>query len=49
MRIEKTIHFIFATTNNEEEYKAFLARTRTASVLGATTIKIHMDSQLVAW
>jgi hypothetical protein len=37
----------YPTTNNEAEYKALLTGLRVAKVLGATTLKVQSDSQLV--
>ncbi|GAU50523.1 hypothetical protein TSUD_177730 [Trifolium subterraneum] len=46
--IEVSLGLSFPTTNNQAEYKAFLAGLRLAEDLGAEEIKIFTDSQLVA-
>lgn len=47
-RMEQDVHLTFTTTNNVAEYKAFLPRIRVATTIGPTSVKIHVDSQLVA-
>jgi ribonuclease HI len=37
----------YPTTNNEAEYEALLTGLRIAKVLGATTLRVQSDSQLV--
>jgi ribonuclease HI len=37
----------YATTNNEAEYEALLARLKMAKTLGATELDVHNNSQLV--
>ncbi|GAU47361.1 hypothetical protein TSUD_403640 [Trifolium subterraneum] len=46
--IEVPLGLSFPTTNNQAEYKAFLAGLRLAEDMGAEEIKIFTDSQLVA-
>ncbi|MCI08173.1 putative gag polyprotein, partial [Trifolium medium] len=46
--IEVSLALSFPTSNNQAEYKAFLAGLRLAEDVGAKEIKIYTDSQLVA-
>jgi hypothetical protein len=45
--LKHAIRFQYPTTNNEVEYEALLIGLRVAKVLGATTLKVQSDSQLV--
>ncbi|XP_031260245.1 uncharacterized protein LOC116118402 [Pistacia vera] len=45
--ITAIIRFEFAASNNEAEYEALLARIRLAKEMGAKSIKIYSDSQLI--
>lgn len=46
--IEVSLAVSFLTSNNQEEYEAFLVGLHLAKDLGAKEIKIYTDSQLVA-
>ena len=37
----------FPTTNNEEKYEALVARLDLTKVVGATSVVIHCDSQVI--
>ena len=41
------MRFQYPTTNNEVEYESLLTGLRIAKVLGATTLRVQSDSQLV--
>ena len=45
--IECMICLKFPTTNNEAEYKAIVAGPNPANAVGATSVVIHCDSQVV--
>jgi ribonuclease HI len=45
--VEYSLKFEFPNSNNQAEYEACLARIRAAKELGATTITLCSDSQLV--
>ncbi len=45
--IKQAIRLEYATTNNEAEYEALLARLKMAKTLGATELDVHNNSQLV--
>lgn len=45
--LKKSLRFGVYTTNNETEYKALISNLMLGKSLGATTIAIKSDSQLV--
>ena len=45
--LEQAVKLNFSASNNEAEYEAFLHCLRTASRLGADSLTIHYDSQLI--
>ena len=46
-KIECMVRLDFPTTNNEEKYEALVARLDLAKVVGATSVVIHCDSQVI--
>ena len=44
---ECMVHLDFPTTNNEVEYKTLVARLDLTKVVGAISVVIHCDSQVV--
>ena len=46
--VEVSLALSFPSSNNQAEYKAFLAGLRLEEDLGAEEVKIFTDSQLVA-
>ena len=46
--VEVSLALSFSTSNNQDEYEAFLTGLRLAEDLGAEEVKIFTDSQLVA-
>ena len=45
--IECMVHLNFPTTNNEVEYKTLVARLDLTKMVGAMSVVIHCDSQVV--
>jgi hypothetical protein len=45
--LEQAVRLNFGTSNNEAEYEALLHCLKTASWLGADSLTIHCDSQLI--
>ena len=45
--LKHVVRFQYPTTNNEVEYESLLTGLRIAKVLGATTLRVQSDSQLV--
>uniref|UniRef100_A0A2N9FTW6 Uncharacterized protein n=1 Tax=Fagus sylvatica TaxID=28930 RepID=A0A2N9FTW6_FAGSY len=45
--LKHVVQLQYSTTNNEAEYEALLTGLRVAKALGATTLKVQSDSQLV--
>ena len=45
--IECMVHLNFPTTNNEVEYKTLVARLNLIKMVGAMSVVIHCDSQVV--
>ena len=45
--LKHAVHLQYPTTTNEAEYKALLIGLRKAKMLGATTLRVQSDSQLV--
>ena len=45
--IECMVHLNFPTTNNEVEYKTLVARLDLTKMVGAMSVVIHYDSQVV--
>ena len=41
------VHLNFPTTNNEAEYKALVAGLDLSKAIGAMSVVIHCDSQVV--
>ena len=41
------VHFDFPTTNNKAEYEALVARLDLAKAVGATSVVVYSDSQVV--
>ena len=46
-KIECMVRLDFPTTNNEEKYEALVAGLDLAKVVGATSVVIHCDSQVI--
>ena len=46
-KIECVVHLNFPTTNNEAEYEALLAELNLAKAVGAASVVIHCDSQVI--
>ena len=46
-RIEQAVRLGFSATNNESEYEAMIARLELALAMGADSLSVHSDSQLV--
>ena len=46
-RVEQAIRLRFSTTNNESEYKAMIAGLELSLAMGADSLSIQSDSQLV--
>lgn len=49
IRLEHSFRLGFKASNNEAEYKAFLAELRTVLCLGARDVEIYSDSLLVVY
>ena len=47
IRLEHLFRLGFKTSNNEAEYKALIARLKTAFDLGTRDVEVYSDSQLV--
>ena len=45
--IECMVHLNFPTTNNEVKYKTLVARLNLTKMVGAMSVVIHYDSQVV--
>lgn len=43
-RIKHVIHFEFTRTNNEAEYEAFMGSTKMEVAIGASKVKMYIDS-----
>ena len=46
-RIEQAVRLGFSATNNESEYEAMIARLEIALAMGADSLSVQSDSQLV--
>ena len=49
IRLEHSFRLGFKASNNESEYKAFLAGLRTVLCLGARDVEIYFDSRLIVY
>ena len=47
--VECMIHLKFPTTNNETEYEAFVAGLDLTRAVGATSVVIYCDSQVITY